>query len=177
MTKDSLFVEFTSAEQIVRAAERMREHGFGHMNAYTPTHLPELEEVLGIRRSRLPVGVFLGGLTGASVAFLILWYANAVNFPLNVGAHPLNSFVSDIPIMFETTVLFAGGSAFVLALLLNGLPRLYRPIVDVDGSERITLDRYWLELSTKDPHYGPSIRDELADLGAVNFRVAPGEGG
>jgi hypothetical protein len=174
---DSLFAEFTSIEAILRAAEHLRARGIVRMNAYTPCHVPELEEILGIRRSRIPVGVFLAGITGTTVAYLILWYTNAVSFPLNVGAHPLNSFVSDIPIMFETTVLFAGGSAFVLALALNGLPRLYRPIADVEGSHLLTLDRYWLEVSTSDPRYEASIRDALTGLGAVGFRGAGGAAG
>jgi hypothetical protein len=170
VTTDSLFAEFTSAEGILHAAERMHARGIARMNAYTPCQVPELEEVLGIPRSRLPVGVFLGGITGATLAFLILWYTNAIDFPLDVGAHPLNSFVSDIPIMFETTVLLAGGSAFVLAIVLNGLPRLYRPIQDVEGSDLVSLDRYWLEVSRSDPLYAPSVREELAALGAVGFR-------
>ena len=165
----SLLAEFATPEEIVRAAQRMRARGVTRMNSYTPFHLPELEEALGTGRSRIPIGVFLGGLTGASVAFLILWYTNAINFPLDVGGHPLNSFVSDIPIMFETTVLFAGITSFVLALVLNGLPRLHRPIMEVGGIERTTIDRYWLEIATSDPRWEEQIEDELTELGAVAF--------
>lgn len=170
----SLFAEFTTPEAILYAAGRMRARGLTRMNSFTPFHMPELEGILGVKRSRLPMGVFLGGITGTTIAFLILWYTNAINFPLDVGAHPLNSFVSDIPIMFETTVLFAGTTSFVLALLLNGLPRLYRPIMEVHGLERTTIDRYWLEVARSDPLYDDRVRDELAALGAVGFRSRGG---
>jgi hypothetical protein len=167
--RSSLFAEFSSPEAILHAAERLRELGYTRLDAITPFHFPELEEAIGVKRSRLPVGVFIGGITGTTLAFLIMWYTNAVNYALNVGGRPLNSFVSDIPIMFETTVLLGGATSFVLALILNGLPRLYSPITEVKGIERTTIDRYWLEIDRSDPVYNPNVLDELSHVGAIEF--------
>ena len=174
MNGAAIFAEFDAPERVLAAAERLRALGYTRLQAYTPFHMPELEEVLRVRRSKLPIGVFLGAVTGTVTAYVIIWFCNAYDYPLNVGGRPLNSFVADIPIMFETTVLFAGISAFVLALVLNRLPRLHDELSELEGIERTTLDRYWIRIAASDPAYDADVRRELNELGAVALHLAGG---
>jgi hypothetical protein len=169
--RSSLLAEFGSADAVLVAAEHLRARGYTRLEAYTPFHMPELEEVLGKRRSKLPVGVFTAGITGTGTAFIVIWFTNAINYPINVGGRPLNSFLADIPIMFETTVLFAGVTSFMLALVLNGLPRLYDALSEVEGFERASIDRFWIRIEARDPSFEPRVRDELSALGAMAFRT------
>lgn len=165
-----LYAEFDSPEAILRAATRMRALGLTRLHSITPFHFPELEDEIGARRSRIPFAAFVAGLSAAALMYLVQWWTNAVNYPLNVGGRPLNSVVSNIPLMYETTIAVTGASAFGLMLLLSGLPRLYTPLSEIEGIERTTIDRYWLEIDLADPLYDRTVRGELTALGAVALR-------
>ena len=59
-----LMAEFDSPKALVAAAENARLAGYRQMDAYSPIPIEELEEALGLQRTRLPILVFLGGLFG-----------------------------------------------------------------------------------------------------------------
>src|SRR6185312_17470532 len=92
------------------------------------------------------------------------------DYPLNVGGRPFNSLPADIPIMFETTVLFAGTASFFAVLLASGMPRLHHPIHEVPGSESITLERFWLAVEDDDGR-DVVLRTRLIELGALAVRT------
>jgi hypothetical protein len=163
----AIFAEFASPEGILRAAARLRALGYTRLDSFTPFPCPELEEELGVRRSRIPRGVLACAFAGLGTAFLIIWFCNAYDYPLNVGGRPLNSFVADIPIMFETTVLFSGGGAFLAALLSNRLPRLHDHVSEVPGIERASASGFFLRVDAADPRFDSQVVHELEDLGAV----------
>src|SRR4051794_2861047 len=98
---DPVIAEFTTPYAVIRAAKRVRELGYVQLEAYTPFPMPELESALAIRRTRIPVLVFVAGLAGATLAYLLLWWTNAHDYPLNVGGRPFNSVPTHVPIMFE----------------------------------------------------------------------------
>ena len=171
--------EFDSPEAIVDAASRLRALGYVELEAYTPFPIPELEVALALERTRLPILVFLAGASGAALAYLVMWFTNAHDYRLNVGGRPFNSIPADIPIMFETTVLFAAGAAFFSALLLSGLPRLHHDVFALEGFERTTLDRFWITIGDAHSLRGDeeeaelaTLRSELSRLGAVAVRGA-----
>jgi hypothetical protein len=165
-----LVAEFERAQHISAAAARLHELGYRRLDAFTPFPMPELEAHLGVTRSRLNVGVFAAGISGAVIAFLIIWWTNAKSYPINVGGRPLNSFVTDIPIIFETTVLFAATAAYTLVLLLTGMPRLWDPAAEIDGIERTSIDRYWLVIDPRDQAYKPGVVEEMERCGALRVR-------
>jgi hypothetical protein len=142
--KALVFWRFPSADAAVVAARKLRDLGFSGLEAYTPYQVPELEPLLGIRRSRIARVGLLGAVAGACVAYGILWYCNAYDFPINVGGRPMNSLPADIPIVFETTVLFSALSLFFTTLVRSGLPRLHRPVFELPGFERVSIDEYWI---------------------------------
>src|SRR5947209_15157580 len=107
---------------------------------------------------------------GRAAAYLILWSTNAHDYPLAVGGRPLNSLPAHIPIMFETTVLFGASAAFFAILFLSGMPRLHHPIMEVEGYERVMVDRFWITIDARDAAFDPTIRERLQDLHAVVVR-------
>ena len=165
-----IIAEFDHAQDIASAAERLHESGYTRLDAYTPFPMPELEKHLGIPRSKLNVSVFVAGVSGTALSFLIIWWTNAISYPINVGGRPRNSFVTDIPIMFETTILFAAATAFILMLTLSGMPRLWDPSVELEGIERTTIDRYWLLIDPLDSAFDPAVVDEMRQCGALAVR-------
>src|SRR5262245_40564046 len=136
--------EFEDGEQAAIGAEYLAVHGARLVDAYSPYPVPRLEEVLGIRRTSIPRWVFIAGFLGTCTAYLIIWATNALDYPINVGGRPMNSVPANIPIMFETTVLFAGIAAFLLVLFMSGLPRLYHPVFELESFERTSIDRVWV---------------------------------
>jgi hypothetical protein len=160
-------VEFASADAALAGAKALAARGLSQVEAFTPYAVPEIEAALGVRRSRIPFGAFACGLTGCALAFLLIWWTAAVDYPLDVGGRPFNSIPADIPIMFETTVLFTGVSAFLAVLLRSRLPRLYHPVFTLDGFERTTLDRYWLGIDHDDAKLDDEALTSLTELGAV----------
>jgi Protein of unknown function (DUF3341) len=175
--REVIVAEVDSPERAILAAQRVRELGYARIEAYTPFPIPELDEALGIRRTKLPYLVLLAGLSGAGIALLIQWWTNSIDYGINVGGRPSFSIPTDVPIVFETTVLFAAFAAFGLVLLEARLPRLHDPIFDLPGFERTSIDRFWIVVgdafaadeSVLDKELS-TLKDELARLGAVVIR-------
>ncbi|MDB4935539.1 MAG: ABC-type Fe3+ transport system protein [Labilithrix sp.] len=159
---DPVVIEFDSPERITLAAAHLRSMGYSELEAYTPFPMPDLAEAIGTRRTKLPWLVLLGGATGLSLAYLVIWWTNAFDYRLDVGGRPYDSLPADIPIMFESTVLLAASTAFLSALVLSGLPRLHHPVFELDGFERTTIDRFWITLGA------PTETGELLE-GEIRF--------
>ncbi len=77
----------------------------------------------------------------------------AVDYPLDVGGRPLNSWPVFIPIAFEVMVLVASFAALFGMLFLNGLPRLYRSVFNVPRFVQATQDRFFLCIEATDPRF------------------------
>lgn len=168
---DYVVVELATAHAAIEAARRLRRRGYDAIDAFTPFPIPELEGALGIRRTRLPVLVFGGGASAAVLAFLVMWWTNARDYPLDAGGRPLDSIPTDVPIMFEAMVLGAAIVAFASALVLSGLPRLHHPLFELEGFERTTIDRFWIVLEAPPRDVEP-LAKELADLDPIAVREA-----
>jgi hypothetical protein len=169
--------EFESAEDVVRAAGRLRELGYSTLEAYGPFPVPELDEALARRRSRVPMFALLGGAGGASLALFLQWWMNAFDYPLDVGGRPVASWPTYVIIMFEATVLVAAFGTFAAVLLGSRLPRLHDDAFDLPGFERTTIDRFWLTIGDPDPMDDSiaqgeriELREALTESGAVAVR-------
>ena len=68
-----------------------------------------LDEVLGLKRSRLPIAAFLFGLTGTSLALLMQFWMLGYDWPMIIGGKPHSALPPFIPVTFELTVLFTDG--------------------------------------------------------------------
>src|SRR5438876_517494 len=144
-----LLAEFSTHEELLRAAKKAYEAGFRKMDGFAPFPVEGLAEALG-KRTRLPVLVLAGGIIGGVGAYYMEWYANAVSYPINIGGRPIHSWPSFIPITFELTVLAAALTAFFAALALNGLPRPYHSLFNVPEFERASQDRFFLRIDARD---------------------------
>lgn len=148
-----LMVEFLTPEAILLAARRAREAGYRTMDAYTPYTVEGLSAELGMRRSRIPSVVLIGGLIGAGAGFFMQYYAAAIDFPLNVGGRPLNSWPAFMIITFELMILLASIAAFLSMLLLNGLPHPNHPVFNVPQFIRASQDRFFLCIESADKQF------------------------
>lgn len=148
-----LIAEFDTAEALVAAARRAYADGYRKMDGYSPFPIEELWEAIGHHHSRLPWIVLGGGITGLIAGYGLQYWVAVIAYPLNVGGRPLNSWVSFIPVTFETTVLLSALAAVVGMIALNGLPRPHHPVFNAPRFERASRDGYFLCIEADDPRF------------------------
>lgn len=150
-----MMAAFKTPEELLAAVRSARQAGYRHMDAFTPFPIEGLAEALEVDPSRVPLIVLLGGIAGALLGYGVQYYAMAINYPLNVGGRPLNSWPAFIPITFELAILTAALAGVIGMLTLNGLPRPYHPAFNAPCFDLATLDRFFLCIEARDPAFSP----------------------
>jgi hypothetical protein len=161
-----VMAEFTDAERLLEAAHRTYAQGYRRLDAYTPFPVEGLAEAIGFERNRLPLIVLLGGLLGGVGAFFMQWYSSVIDYPINIGGRPLNSWPAFIPITFEVTILVAALSAVFGMLGLSGLPKPYHPVFNIPSFEMASRSHFFLVVHGDDPKFDrAAVREFLEGLG------------
>ncbi|MBV9404604.1 MAG: DUF3341 domain-containing protein, partial [Acidobacteriaceae bacterium] len=113
--------EFNTPEEILAAAERAYAAGYRQMDAYTPFSVEGLAETIGFKKNYVALAVLIGGICGVTGGYSLLYWITVIAYPHNVGARPLHSWPSYIPITFECMILLSALTALVSMLAMNGL--------------------------------------------------------
>ncbi len=148
-----LMAEFDSPSDLVAAAERTRGAGYKKIDAYSPFPVEGLAEAIGFHHDLVPLITLIGGIIGGTTGYLMQYWMAAVSYPLNIGGKPPHSWPAFIVITFEMTILFAGLSAVLGMLALNGLPMPYHPVFNVPRFALATKDRFFLIVFSTDSKY------------------------
>jgi|SRR5690606_22799047 len=173
---EGLMAELEDPITLVRAAEAAWEAGLTWIEAFTPYPIHELPSPMMARPRLLTRAVGTMAVLGGGGAYFVMWLCTVWLYPLDVGGRPLHSWLAFIPITFEAAVLFASVTAFLGMLIGARLPRLARPMFDVKGFERASVDRYFLWVSADDPLFDPvSTRELLLEHGALRVSSVPGK--
>ena len=151
--RSGLVAEFSEPERAAEAVRALKRAGYSRLDVCMPFPSKEVEQALDAPRSRLPRYVLFGAIAGGSLAYLVQWWTQAVDYPLNVGSRPSHAGPAFLPITFELSVLAGALTAFFGMLLFCGLPRLHHPLFDLEGFERASVDRYFVTIDAADPVY------------------------
>ena len=165
-----LLAEYRSAQELLEAAERASHEGFRAMDAYTPYPVEAIAEVIENHRpSKVPLVCLVGGIVGALAGWALVYWTSTIDYPMNVGGKPYNSWPAFIPVIFECTILFAAFFAGIGMLALNRLPEPYHPVFNVEAFRRkASRDGYFLCIEATDPRFDrEATRRFLASTGAV----------
>ena len=163
-----LLAEFRDPEALLSALSAVKQHSHRALDAFTPYPVEGLAEKLAVAPSPIRVIMLAGGLLVAAIAFGLQWYSAVIDYPLNSGGRPLNSWQVFLLVPFEVGI-FAAALFGVIALLWScGLPRLHHPLFEVPGFERATQDRFFLLASAEENDAAVrNLRDVLQSAGAV----------
>ena len=169
-----LMAEFDTPTQIVVAARHAYAAGYRRLDAYSPFPVEGLSEAIGFHRNRVPLVVLIGGLLGALTAYALQYWINVIDYPLNIGGRPFHSWPAFIIVTFELTILFAGLSAVLGMLAMNGLPMPYHPVFNVPSFALATRDRFFLCIEATDPKFDlAATREFLAGLNPRSISEVP----
>jgi len=145
-------VEFDASENLLAAARASRAEGYTVVEAYSPMPLHGLSEIMGWK-NHMSLIVLCGGVFGALGGFALQYWISAVDYPVNIGGKPLNSWPAFIVPTFECTILCASLAAVFGMLWLNGLPQPYHPVFNVDRFVEASRDRFFLMILSRDPKF------------------------
>lgn len=148
-----LMAQFETETELLNAARRVHAEGYRRTDAYSPFPVKGIFRALGHRNTSVPLIVFSSGAIFCLGGFFMQWFASVVDYPLNIGGRPLNSWPAFIPITFELTVLGASLAALAGMVLLNRLPCPYHPVFNAPQFDRASLDRFFICIESSDPKF------------------------
>lgn len=146
-----LLAEFEKPTELLEAAKQAYAKGYRRMDAYSPVPVHGLAEAIGMKSTILPYLVLLGAMTGVAAGYGMQFFASVIDYPWNVGGKPAHSWPAFIPITFEVGILLGSFVAVFGMLLLNGLPKPYHPLFNVQRFAMASRDRFFLCIESRDP--------------------------
>ena len=165
-----LLAEYSTAQELLDAVKKTRGAGYRVLDAFTPFPVEAIaHEVSDHQRSKVPLICLTGGITGALGGWGLEYWTSTIDYQMNIGGKPFNSWPAFIPVIFECTILFAAFSAAIGMLALNGLPQPYHPVFNVESFRRkASRDGFFLCIEAEDAKFDrDQTRAFLLGTGAV----------
>jgi hypothetical protein len=154
---------FNTEESLVEAIKKVKEKGVKVNEVYTPYPIHEVLTLLG-RKSKMTIAAWLYGLFGAIAVLAFLIYTSVIDWPLNYGGKPFNSFPSFIVITIVLTIFIVTiMSLFTFSWRAKIYPGKIPAIID----ERITDDKFLLVLSSEENDKETDLPSLLKEVGAT----------
>ncbi len=167
-----IVAEFETAADVLHAAEHVRDAGFRRWDVFTPFPVHGMDKAMGLRNSRVGWFSFIGGVIGYTCGMVMIWFMNASDYGLIVGGKPMFSPFYAFPPSYELTILFGSFGAILGMLFLNGLPRLYHPLLKNRRFALATHDRFFVVIETSDPKYSEAETGKwLQGLGSKHIEL------
>ncbi|HMG92426.1 MAG TPA: DUF3341 domain-containing protein [Chryseolinea sp.] len=105
--KNFLVGVFEDEDVLINGVTSIRQSGVKIHEVYSPFPVHGLDEVLGYKRSRLPIAAFMFGITGTSLALFTQIWMLGYDWPMIIGGKNFASLPPFVPVTFEFTVLLA----------------------------------------------------------------------
>lgn len=156
---------FNDPQALVDATQKVREARYQYFDVFSPYPIHGMDAAQGIKRSPIPFVTFIAGLTGGICAFSLEYWTSAVDWPINVGGKPFNSWPAFIPVTFELTVLFAGLATAASMIIFNCLPNIKRKAYD----PRLMNDRFAIIIEPADEPNPKANFKEFKESEAAEF--------
>ncbi|MDQ3049089.1 MAG: DUF3341 domain-containing protein [Bacteroidota bacterium] len=166
MSKVVIHAIYDDEEPLMASAKHLRSQGIRIKDVFTPFPVHGLDAAIGVPRTRIAICAFIYGITGTTLATLMMWYMMVNDWPTDIGGKPSFEYYMNvpafIPITFEATVLCAAHGMVITFYLRCWL---------VPGAKaknpdpRTTDDKFLMIVETKDENKA-SIEHMLKTGGA-----------
>jgi hypothetical protein len=167
-----IIAEFDTPAAVMHAAEKVRDSGFRKWDVFTPFPVHGMDKAMGLKNSQVGWFSFLGGVTGYTSGMLMIWWMNAVDYPIVIGGKPMFSPFGAFPPCYELTILLGSFGALLGMLFLNRLPRLHHPLLKHRRFALATHDKFFVVIETSDPKYSEAeTRRLLESLGSPRIEM------
>ncbi len=167
-----LLAEFDTPGALIAAARKVKNAGYADFDCYSPFPVHGIDDAMGIKRTRLPLVVFGGGIAGLVGGTFLQWWMNAYNWPWNVGGKPAWSIPANVPVTYETTILLSVLTCFFGMWAANKLPQVWHPFFRLDRFARVTDDGLFLGIDASDRRFElEQTRQLLVAAGATHVEA------
>lgn len=165
-----LLAEFAGGEALRNAARAARTAGYRAIDAFSPFPVEGLADELDPQPSYVRVAMFIGGFGIAALAYALEWYSAVIDYPVNSGGRPLNSWPAFMLFPFAIGIFAAAVTGLITMCAQTGLPRLHHKLFAIKGFERVSQDAFLLALMTPPTEGGlEGARDHLRSAGALKI--------
>ena len=148
-----IMAEFQTGDELIAATRAARLAGYTRMDGYSPYPIGEVADELGFPRSEIGAVMFIGGVCGAVVGFLMQTWFAVYDYPINIGGKPYWSWPQFIPVTWALMVLTACISGVMGLFALCGMPQPHHPVFNNSRFIRATRDRFFLCIESTDPKF------------------------
>ena len=121
MSNNIALAYFDHEQDVLHATAELRARGVEVLDVYSPHAIHGMDEALGLRPSRLTWVCFLCGAFGVLGALWFQHWANAVDWPIDVGGKPWNSLPAEAPVAYDPV----GGGQHMTVADENQEPTVY----------------------------------------------------
>src|SRR5688500_13996506 len=159
VNKNFLVGIFDDENILLSAVTKIRSSGVKIHEVYSPFPVHGLDEVLGYKKTRLPIAAFLFGLTGTSLALVMQIWMLGYDWPMIIGGKNWASLPPFIPVTFELTVLLSALGMVATFLIISDLkPYAWPRQFDLRSTEDKHIMAIDLALNKT------KSKDEIADI-------------
>lgn len=164
--KHTIHGVFGDEVPMLEACKKLRASGIRIKDVYSPMPIHGIDGIIGVPRTRIAICAFIYGITGTSLATLMMWYMMVHDWPQDIGGKPTWAYYfavpAFIPITFEATVFCAAhGMALTYFLRCWLVPGAKAKNPD----PRTTDDKFLIHLELNDAQF-PMAQDILKNNGA-----------
>ncbi|MGH6725186.1 MAG: DUF3341 domain-containing protein [Pseudolabrys sp.] len=168
-----LIAEFNEADALMAAARESRTAGDRVLDAFSPFPIEGMAEFLGVTSTRLRLVMAIGGLGVAGLMYGTEWFSAVIDYPINSGGRPLNSWPVFVLPPFAVGILAAAIAGFIALMWETGLPRLNYPLFEIEDFGQANQTRFLLALAPPSDGALSIARERLARSGAIAIREVP----
>lgn len=173
MERDKNFIlgVYDDEDVLLDAISKVRGNGVKIHEVYSPFPVHGIDDVLGYKRSKLPIAAFLFGMLGTILALTMQFYMMKIDWPMIIGGKDHAAVPDFVPVTFELTVLLAAFGMVGVFMIASNLKPWGQPrIFDI----RITDDKHVMaiDLAVNSSMAESQLTDVLKNSGAseVNFK-------
>jgi hypothetical protein len=165
----ALLAEFRDADSLIRAARDVRpKHRL--IDAYSPIPLEGFCELLADTGTPIRIVMAAAGFGVAACAYGLEFYSAVIDYPINSGGRPLNSWPAFVMFPFSVGILAAAVFGLLAFFVFTGLPRMHHPLFDAPGFDRVSQDCFALEVALPESEDERRVlREALEKRGAISI--------